>query len=85
MDDGTFNFINKKSNARLLKDVFPEIIDAQNKGNLELRPVGRPMSENPKQPVSIRLSKYVVNYFKSSGKGWQTRINEVLQKHINHN
>ncbi|MFT5453483.1 MAG: hypothetical protein ACI9N9_002995, partial [Enterobacterales bacterium] len=37
MDDGTFNFINKKSNARLLKDVFLEIIDAQNKGNLELR------------------------------------------------
>ncbi len=43
---------------------------------------GRPKSANPKQPVYIRFSPEVVAYFKSTGKGWQTRINEVLKEWI---
>lgn len=35
-----------------------------------------------KLPVSIRLSPEVVEYFRSSGKGWQTAINEVLRKYV---
>lgn len=35
-----------------------------------------------KQSVTIRLSPEVVEYFKKGGKGWQSRINEVLLKHI---
>jgi uncharacterized protein (DUF4415 family) len=33
-----------------------------------------------KIPVSIRLSPQVVDYFKSQGPGWQSRIDEVLKK-----
>lgn len=33
-----------------------------------------------KVPVSIRLSPQVVDYFKSQGPGWQSRIDEVLKK-----
>jgi len=33
-----------------------------------------------KVPVSIRLSPNVLNYFKSQGPGWQSRIDEVLKK-----
>ncbi len=36
-----------------------------------------------KQPVSIRLSSEVVEYFKATGKGWQTRMDEVLREYIN--
>ncbi|WP_105876239.1 BrnA antitoxin family protein, partial [Haemophilus influenzae] len=33
----------------------------------------------PKQIVTIRLSADVVEKFRATGKGWQTRINEVLR------
>jgi uncharacterized protein (DUF4415 family) len=41
---------------------------------------GRPKSENPKQPVSLRLDREVIDWFKRSGDGWQTRINDELRK-----
>ena len=44
--------------------------------------VGRPKSTNPKQPISIRLSADVVDYFKSTGSGWQTRIDEILRNYV---
>jgi uncharacterized protein (DUF4415 family) len=31
-----------------------------------------------KRPVSIRLSRQVLEYFRAQGPGWQTRIDEVL-------
>ncbi|MEE9354512.1 MAG: BrnA antitoxin family protein [Methylococcaceae bacterium] len=49
----------------------------------KLRPVGRPKAEVTKQPVSIRLSSEVLEYFKSTGKGWQTRMDEVLKAYVN--
>ncbi|MBT4267804.1 MAG: BrnA antitoxin family protein [Deltaproteobacteria bacterium] len=33
-------------------------------------------------PVTIRLAPDVVTHFKSQGKGWQTRINQVLQEYV---
>jgi uncharacterized protein (DUF4415 family) len=44
--------------------------------------LGRPKAEDPKKSISIRLSSDVLEYFRSTGKGWQTRINEVLQEYI---
>ena len=41
---------------------------------------GRPRSENSKQPVSLRVDADVLEWFKSSGTGWQTRINDALRK-----
>ena len=49
----------------------------------KLRPVGRPKAEVTKQPVSIRLSSDVLEYFKSTGKGWQTRMDKVLKSYVN--
>ncbi|HTM78884.1 MAG TPA: BrnA antitoxin family protein [Devosia sp.] len=39
-----------------------------------------PQKVERKVPVSIRLSPQVVDYFKSQGPGWQSRIDEVLKK-----
>ena len=52
----------------------------------ELKPVkmGRPKLANPKKPINIRLSQEVVDYFKGTGKGWQTRVNQVLKEYIAH-
>ncbi len=44
---------------------------------------GRPKLENPKQSTTIRLNAEVLDFFKSQGKGWQTQINDILQKYVN--
>ncbi|MDN5927430.1 MAG: BrnA antitoxin family protein [Hyphomicrobiales bacterium] len=36
----------------------------------------------PKNPVSIRLDKDVIDFFKAQGKGYQTRINAVLHHYM---
>jgi uncharacterized protein (DUF4415 family) len=41
---------------------------------------GRPRSENPKVPISLRVDREVLDRFKAGGEGWQTRMNEVLRK-----
>lgn len=48
----------------------------------KLRPVGRPKADKTKEPVSIHLSNEVTDYFRSFGKGWQTRIDEVLKDYV---
>ena len=38
--------------------------------------------EKRKEPVSLRLSPEVLAYFKSYGKSWQIKLDEVLQEYI---
>jgi len=47
-----------------------------------LKPRGRPPKETPKEPIHIRLSPEVLAYFRATGKGWQTRIDEALKEWI---
>jgi uncharacterized protein (DUF4415 family) len=43
---------------------------------------GRPKSANRKLLVSIRYSPEVVAYFKSTGEGWQARMDSVLRQYV---
>lgn len=43
---------------------------------------GRPKSGNKKLLVSVRYSPEVVAYFKSTGDGWQSRMDGVLRKYV---
>lgn len=43
---------------------------------------GRPKSATVKQLVSVRYSPEVVAYFKSTGDGWQSRMDGVLRKYV---
>jgi uncharacterized protein (DUF4415 family) len=43
------------------------------------RNTGRPRG-SAKQAVSIRLDKDVLEKFRATGPGWQSRINEVLKR-----
>jgi uncharacterized protein (DUF4415 family) len=43
---------------------------------------GRPKSNNNKVLVSIRYSQDVLSYFKSLGDGWQSNMNEALQRYV---
>lgn len=44
------------------------------------RPRGRPKIERPKEQITIRLDRDVVEHYRESGPGWQTRMNDVLRK-----
>lgn len=43
-------------------------------------PGGRPVSENTKKQVTLRLDPDVIEKFRATGKGWQSRINAELRK-----
>jgi uncharacterized protein (DUF4415 family) len=45
-----------------------------------LRKGGRPKSENPRQMISLRLPPDVIERWKATGPGWQTRMAERLAK-----
>ncbi len=38
--------------------------------------------KKPKILLSVRYSSDVVEFFKTSGKGWQTRMDEVLREYV---
>lgn len=61
--------------ARPFGEAFPELTETMRK-NLG----GRPPVEKPKLAISIRLDQDVVEKFKSTGRGWQSRINQILRK-----
>ena len=46
---------------------------------------GRPKSENAKKLVSVRYSPEVLAYFRSTGDGWQSRMDQVLRKYVSRN
>ena len=41
---------------------------------------GRPKAAATKQQVTLRLDREVLERFRQSGDGWQSRINEALRK-----
>ena len=41
---------------------------------------GRPKSVDPKKQVTLRIDSIVVEKFRATGKGWQSRINAELRK-----
>ena len=43
---------------------------------------GRPRSASTKQLVSVRYSPEVLAYFKSTGEGWQSRMDRVLREYV---
>ena len=63
----------------------PDTVELSDEQMSRLRPLrapGRPKAAVTKQPISIRLSPDVVTYFKSTGKGWQTRMDAVLKEYV---
>lgn len=44
----------------------------------------RIVEPEPKVPVTIRLDREVVEFFKDAGPGYQTRINAVLRSFMEH-
>ena len=64
--------------ARSDPDAVPHTEADWKKAKAQVR-VGRPKAESPKVFTGIRLDADVVETFKASGKGWQTRVNAALR------
>jgi uncharacterized protein (DUF4415 family) len=61
----------------------PPLSAKQLKSMIPMRALrGRPKSAKPKQLVSVRYSQEVLEYFKSTGDGWQARMDGVLLKYV---
>jgi uncharacterized protein (DUF4415 family) len=61
-------------NARPFAEVFPDLAESI------MRSRGRPPLETPKKQVTLRLDQDVIEKFRGTGRGWQSRINEALKR-----
>ena len=65
--------------ARPASSVLPKLF-GPDAANEMLKPKrGRPFSTNPKEHVNIRLDADILQTFKRTGSGWQTRLNDALR------
>jgi len=60
----------------------PDTYEPTDEELAQLRPVGRPKAQETKERVTIRLSPEVTAFFRATGKGWQTRVDEVLKEYV---
>lgn len=59
--------------ARPFAEVYPDLAESIRRAR------GRPKVASPLQQISLRLDPDVIEKFKATGKGWQSRINDVLK------
>ncbi len=43
---------------------------------------GRPKLANPKQRITLRVDSDVLDSFRATGAGWQSRMNEALRRAV---
>jgi uncharacterized protein (DUF4415 family) len=67
--------------ARPAREVLPEIFPPEVVAAM-LKPRGRPKSETRKVHLNLRVDADVVEEFRATGPGWQSRMNQVLKEWI---
>lgn len=60
--------------ARPAAEVLPDLVAAARRRG--------PQKAPRKVATTVRLDADILDHFRASGPGWQTRINEVLKRHI---
>lgn len=69
--------------ARPAAEVLPELFGQAVAQELLKPKRGRPPIANRKGHVNIRLDADILSAFKSTGRGWQTRVNGALRAWLN--
>lgn len=65
--------------ARPAKDVLPGLVGDKAATELLKPKRGRPPVANPKEHLNIRLDADIVDAFRRTGSGWQTKLNDALR------
>ena len=65
--------------ARPAAEVLPELFGA-NAAQEMLKPRGRPPAAVVKERITIRFDADVLEAFRATGKGWQTRVNDAMRE-----
>jgi uncharacterized protein (DUF4415 family) len=65
--------------ARPAKDVLKDLVGQTAAAEMLKPKRGRPPLEEPKEHVNIRLDADIVQSFRRTGAGWQTRLNNALR------
>ncbi len=66
--------------ARPGSEVLPGLMGEQAAQEMLKPRRGRPPSDAPKEHVNIRLDADIVQSFRRTGAGWQTRLNNALRE-----
>jgi len=79
----------KKIREAVAKDPDTMLLEGANVKLVSLRELkrkraGRPVADNPKQSVTLRYSPEVIEAFRSTGNGWQTRMDAALKDWLKH-
>jgi uncharacterized protein (DUF4415 family) len=59
-------------------DVIPDIVEAFERARGQRGPQKAPVKER----VGLRLNKDIIDYFRHTGPGWQSRINDILAEFV---
>lgn len=65
--------------ARPARDVLPALVGEAMAKDMLAPKRGRPPLSQTKEHVNIRLDADIVQSFRASGAGWQTRLNNALR------
>jgi uncharacterized protein (DUF4415 family) len=83
-DEGEVRELNEADfkHARPASEVLPEILGEKFSAEILKRNPGQrgPQKSDTKESVTIRYSRDVIDYFRSTGPGWQTRIDKALKE-----
>jgi uncharacterized protein (DUF4415 family) len=63
---------------RSTRDLVPEVVERWEKTRGRRGPQKAPVKER----VGLRLNRDVVEHFRQTGPGWQSRINDVLEDYV---
>jgi uncharacterized protein (DUF4415 family) len=58
----------------------PETFIPSDEQFAKMKPLGRPRLESPKVQLTVRYDADIVEAFKATGEGWQTRMNNALRE-----
>ena len=62
----------------------PDTYEVSDDEFMQMHRPGRQMGSGTKTQITLRLDTTVVEKFKATGEGWQTRINAVLRDAVAH-
>lgn len=68
--------------ARPATEILLEFIGEKATQELMRRGRGRPLKADRKVNQTLRMDADVLEAYRRAGKGWQSRINEVLRQHM---